>query len=140
MAVPERRPENSTAAALPGPVQSAEAPVHLDPPRDVGWAIVLLGTLFALIGSWSLFGLEADGMWAGYTVSVFGTAGLAGALWLRTRVLPMGGAVLCALSAIGLILVAVLQDWSLTIDLVMIGGGAVMLLGVALQTAGGRRS
>lgn len=139
MAVPERRLETSTAAALPGPIESAETPVHLDPPRDVGWVIVLLGTLGALIGSWSLFGLEAEGMWAGYTVSLFGTAGLAGALWLRTRVLPMGGAVLCALCAVGLILVPVLQDWSLTINLVMIGGGVVMLLGVALQAAGGRR-
>jgi len=140
MAVPERRTETSNVPILPGPIQSAAEPVHLDPPREVGWLIVLVGTLGALIGSWTLFGLEADGMWAGYTVSLFGTMGLAGALWLRTRVLPMGGAALCAVSAVAMILIAALQDWSLTINLVMIGGGVVMLLGVALQAAGGRRS
>lgn len=139
MAVPERRPETTTAPALPGPVQSAQAPVHLDPPRDVGWIIILLGAVGALLGSWGLFGLEADGMWAGYWVSLLGTMGLAGALWLRTRVLPLGGAALCGLSAAAMILLAVLKDWGLTVDLVMIGGGIVMLLGVALQAAGGRR-
>ena len=65
MATPARRPE--TTPGLPGPQQTARqvSEEPLEQTRDIGWMIVLVGALGALVLGWTLFtNDEPDGMWA----------------------------------------------------------------------------
>lgn len=135
MAVPERRPDQTPG--LPGPQETAAqlAGAPRDQPRDFGWVITLLGAVGVLLASWTLFGLESEAMWAGYWVSLFGTAAIVGAAWLRSSLPTAPGVALTGLSGLGLILIGALHDYSLVIQLSMILGGAIVVLGAAMQAA-----
>ncbi|MCY7396368.1 MAG: hypothetical protein LH468_09505 [Nocardioides sp.] len=135
MASPARRPDQ--VPGLPGPRESAAqvAAEPLDQPRDIGWIITLVGAIGTLLASWTLFGLKSDGMWAGYWTSFFGTAAVLGAAWLRSTLPTAPGVTLTALSGIGLILTGALHDYATLIQVPMIAGGAVIVLGAALQAA-----
>jgi len=135
MATPVRRTSASTPG-LPGPQQTARqvADEPLEQSRDIGWVLVVIGSVGALLLSWTLFSTDnANGMWAGYWTTLFCTTALLGAAWLRSTLPVAPGVALTGLCAIGMILVAALHDYDTTIQVSMILGGVLMGIGAAAQ-------
>jgi hypothetical protein len=141
MATPVGRPERSAQVPeLLGPIDSARAPVDVDPPRDIGWMLSLAGAIGALLAAWMLFPTTSDGMWAGYWTSLLATFAILGSLWLRSTLPPMTGYAVNGLCGLGLILSGALHHYTRSIDIPMIAGGVIIIVGVALQSAGRRRA
>ena len=143
---PTPRPASTTPATRTQSqlsTQHAPAPrepeVVLEPGRDLGWAVLVLSAISALLASWMLFPTDDPvGMSAGYWVSLFGTIALVGAAWLRTDFAQAAATGTTLLAGIALALVGTLGDFPGLITAVMASGGVGIAAGAAMQTA--RRS
>lgn len=138
MALPARR-----EGYVPVPRQPTDditpEPVVLHTSTDAGWMVALLGAGGVVLSSWTLFGLSAHGMWAGYWCSLLGTIAAMAALGLRTTMprLPL----LATLGFCGglLIVLGIAKDWG-TIPLIsMVAGGAAIVIGAGMQSASAGR-
>jgi hypothetical protein len=127
---PERRREASVE--IPRPSPTAEA-APLEPTRDIGWLVSVVSAVGALVAYWTLFPPDATGMWAGYWVSIMATTSLMGSMWLRTSLPTASGVAITAAPGAVLVLLGVLRDYPATISVVMVAGGAGILLGGVLQ-------
>ena len=134
-----RTPERRRYAGVDTPRSSSTAqPVPLEPTRDTGWMIGVVSAIGALLGYWTLFPPDATGMWAGYWVSGLATTSVMGSMWLRTSLPTGAGVAITGLPGAVLIVLGTLRDYPTTISVVMVAGGAGILLGAVLQ-AGRRR-
>lgn len=134
MATPERRSDSLPAVPQAHhPVQPPLPP--LEPTRDLGWLVTVLGAVGALLGSWTLFSPDgSEGMWAGYWVSTFATTALLGTAWLRSSLPSAPGIAITAGSGLVLALVGAVRDYPTAITVVMVAGGAMITLGAVLQS------
>lgn len=132
---PVRRPTGEAAPALPGPVETAQQVVDIDQSRDIGWVLIVAASSGVMLAAWMLFGLEADGMWAGYWASMLGSFALLGACLLRTTLPAAAGLALTGANGAGLILVGIVQGYSAIITIPLIAGGALIVAGTALTAS-----
>ncbi|GAA2143996.1 hypothetical protein GCM10009844_17030 [Nocardioides koreensis] len=130
MRAPERRREAVVDIPRPSPT-APSAP--LEPTRDVGWLIGVVSAVGALVAYWTLFPPDATGMWAGYWVSIMATTSLLGSMWLRTSLPTAPGVAITAVPGGILVLLGALRDYPATIGVVMVAGGAGILVGGLLQ-------
>ena len=134
-----RTPERRRDAVVETPRPSSAAPsAPLEPARDTGWLIGVVSAVGALVGDWTLFPPDATGMWAGYWVSGLATTSVMGSMWLRTSLPTGAGVAITGVPGAVLVLLGTLRDYPTTISVVMVAGGAGILLGAVLQ-AGRRR-
>ena len=142
---PARRADGSpqastdTPGGLPGPRDTAAhvAGEPLEQGRDIGWVLVVVGAVGALLLGWTLFSNdESNGMWAGYWNTLFCTIALLGASWLRSTLPTAPGVAITALCGLGMILTGALHDYDTTITVIMVGGGILIGIGAATQAKG----
>lgn len=133
MATPERR----TAPSVPAHPVAATVPAGPVPVvRPVGWLVVLSAGLGIVLASWTLYGTDAAGMWAGYRGGFIGTIVVVCAMALNTSLPKQPILGLIGLCGIVLILSAVFIDQGRTVFLSEIIAGPAMLVGAGLYTAG----
>lgn len=126
------RPERSVAT---GGLTHWEEPAELEQARDLGWVLVLLSAVSALLGSWMMFPKDAVGMSAGYWVSLLATIALVAAVWLRSTLAAAPAIGVTLLAGLAMTLLGVLMDYPTTVAAVMASGGVGIALGALMQTS-----
>jgi hypothetical protein len=135
---PVVRDQHESSPALPGPVETAQQLPDIDPARDLGWGIALGGAIATLVCSWTLFGIEEDGMWAGYWAVLLCSISILGALTLRSTLPRLPGWATTAAGGAGLVLVGVVQGYGPAITIPLIAGGAIVVAGTAISASSRR--
>jgi hypothetical protein len=113
--------------------QRPAAPGPLEMTRNLGWALTIVGAVGSLTASWALFPMDAEGMWAGYWVSGCSTTAILGAMLLRSSLPTALGVALTAIPGGVLLLFGALRDYTTTISVTMMVGGAAIVLGALMQ-------
>lgn len=133
MATPERR----TAPSVPAHPTTAVAPTGPIPVvAPAGWMLVLVAGIGMVLASWTIFGVEADGMWAGYRVGFIGTVVVVCAMALNSSLPAKPTLGLLGLLGIGSILFGVFIDQGHSVMLTELIGGAAILVGCGLYGSG----
>lgn len=113
--------------------QTPAPPGPLEMTRNLGWLLTIVGAVGALISSWALFPMDAEGMWAGYWVSACSTIAILGAMLLRSSVRTALGVAVAAIPGGVMLLLGALRDYTTTISVTMVVGGAAVVLGALMQ-------
>jgi hypothetical protein len=134
MSTPVKRPD-ATPAVPAAPATPLE-PVPLV--RPFGWILIVAAAVGIILATWLIYGLEADGMWAGYRDGFTATVVLVCAMGLNTTLpkKPLLGII--ALAGILLILFGAFLDNPTPVFVSELVGGAVLLAGAILYGAGDR--
>ena len=128
MATPARRSDVPAAPSGPVPVLA-----------PAGWLLTLAGGLGLILGSWMLYPLDYDGMWAGYRDGILGTVALVATMALNTS-LPKRPAIgLLGLCGVLAVLFAVFISDEQVVFIMELICGIVLLVGTAFQAAAERR-
>ena len=135
MSTPVKRPE-ATPAVPAAPAAPLE-PVQVVKP--FGWLLIVASSIGVILATWLLYGVEAEGMWAGYRDGFTATVVLVCAMALNSSLPKRPFLGIIALAGILLILFGVFLDDTITaVTVTELGGGAVMLAGAILYGAGDR--
>ncbi|MBZ5738985.1 hypothetical protein [Nocardioides mangrovi] len=133
MATPERR----TAPSVPAHPSTSAVPAGPVPVvAPAGWMLILVSGIGMVLASWTLFGVEASGMWAGYRVGFIGTVVIICAMLLNTSLPAKPTLGLLGLLGILTVLFGVFIDQGKTVMLTELIGGAALLVGTGLYGAG----
>lgn len=134
MSTPVKRPD-ATPAVPAAPAAPLE-PVPLL--RPFGWILIVAASVGIVLATWLVYGLEADGMWAGYRDGFTATVVLVCAMALNTSLpkRPLLGII--ALAGILLILFAVFLDNPTSVFVSELVGGSLILAGAIIYGAGDR--
>lgn len=135
MATPERRTATGTPA-VPAAAQPAAGPVPVMGP--LGWLLIVSAGIGLIVASWTLYGTEYDGMWAGYRDGIIATVVVIAAMGLNTSLPKQPILGLLGVCGILLILFAVFLENETVVFLSEIIAGIVLLAGVALYSSGRR--
>jgi hypothetical protein len=135
MSTPVKRPE-----ATPAVPAAPAAPLEPVPVvRPFGWLLIVASAIGVILATWLLYGVDAEGMWAGYRDGFTATVVLVCAMALNTSLPKRPFLGIIALAGILLILFGVFLDDSITaVTVTELGGGALMLAGAILYGAGDR--
>jgi drug/metabolite transporter (DMT)-like permease len=134
MSTPVKRPD-ATPAVPAAPAAPLE-PVQVVKP--FGWLLIVAAGVGMILATWLVYGVEADGMWAGYRDGFTATVVLACAMALNTTVPKRPFLGIIALAGILLILFAVFLENSTAVFVSELVGGALMLVGAICYGAGDR--
>ncbi len=135
MSTPVKRPE-ATPAVPAAPAAPLE-PVQVVKP--FGWLLIVASSIGVILATWLLYGVEAEGMWAGYRDGFTATVVLVCAMALNSSLPKRPFLGIIALAGILLILFGVFLDDTITaVTVTELGGGALMLAGAILYGAGDR--
>jgi hypothetical protein len=134
MSTPVKRPD-ATPAVPVAPAAPLE-PIPLV--RPFGWVLITASSVGLIIATWLIYGVEAEGMWAGYRDGFTATVVLVCAMALNTSLPKRPLLAVVALAGILLVLFAVFLDTKTTIFVSELVAGALMLAGAILYGAGDR--
>jgi hypothetical protein len=134
MSTPVKRPD-ATPAVPVAPAAPLE-PIPLV--RPFGWLLITASSVGLIIATWLIYGVEAEGMWAGYRDGFTATVVLVCAMALNTSLPKRPFLAVAALAGILLVLFAVFLDPTTTIFVSELVAGALMLAGAILYGAGDR--
>lgn len=133
MATPERR----TAPGTPAVPVAAQAPAGPAPVMSpLGWLLILSAGIGLMVATWTLYGTQYDGMWAGYRDGIIATVVVIAAMALNTSLPKQPTLGVLGICGILLILFAVFLDNETVVFLSEIIAGVVLLAGVGLYTSG----
>jgi hypothetical protein len=103
-----------------------------------GWMLCLAAGIGLMLSTWTLYPLDAPGMWAGYYDGIIATVAIIAAMALTTRLPEAPSLVVLGLCGVALVLLALFLDNPHVVTVSELAAGIVMLLGTALQAAGRR--
>jgi hypothetical protein len=135
MSTPAKRPEAATPAVPAAPAAPLE-PVPVV--RPFGWMLIVVSAVAVILATWLLYGVDAEGMWAGYRDGFIATVVLVCAMALNTSLPKRPFLGIIALAGILLILFAVFLENTTEVFVSELAGGVMMLAGAILYGAGDR--
>lgn len=135
MSTPVKRPDGTPAVPV-APATPLE-PVPVVAP--LGLVLIVLASVGIIIATWTLYPIDATGMWAGYRDGFMATIALACAMALPTTLPAKPFLGVIALCGALMVFLAVFLDDPTTIFVTELVGGGVLIAGALLYGAGSRR-
>lgn len=134
MSTPVRRTD---APTTPATVEPTLAPVEPLPPvvAPLGWLITLSGSIALLLCAWLIFPNDHDGMYDGYRASILATVVLIATLALKVDIARIPLLAIIGLCGLASLLAGIFQDSATGTMISEIGGGAAILIGVAMMAS-----
>src|SRR4051794_15448863 len=129
MSTPAKRPEAATPAVPAAPAAPLE-PVPVV--RPFGWLLIVASAVAVILATWLLYGVDAEGMWAGYRDGFTATVVLVCAMALNTSLPKRPFLGIIALAGVLLILFAVFLENTTEVFVSELAGGVMMLAGAIL--------
>ncbi len=121
------------------PVRHTDDAVHTEAPAaplpvaaPLGWWLAMAGAVGLLLSSWMGYPTDADGMWASYRATIFGTLGVLALLALKVDLPRLPFVALTGLAGLASLAWGLIGEDPTFIVVTEVAAGAVILAGVAL--------